>query len=77
MGASTPCAEWWRWSRLGLVKAVDRFDPERGASFISTQREIAGHVGISQIHVSRLLSRSLQQLQQRAVDEEGRSAHVD
>jgi RNA polymerase sigma-B factor len=42
-----------------------------------TQREIAGHLGISQIHISRLLSRSLQQLQQRAVDEVGRSAHVD
>ena len=32
---------------------------------------------ISQIHVSRLLSRAITQLQQRAVDEEGRSAHLD
>jgi RNA polymerase sigma-B factor len=41
-----------------------------------TQREIAERFGISQMHVSRLLRRSITRLQQRAVEEEGPSAQV-
>ena len=41
-----------------------------------TQREIAAQFGISQMHVSRLLHRSIARLQQRAAEEEGPSAHV-
>jgi RNA polymerase sigma-B factor len=36
-----------------------------------TQREIAGQFGISQMHVSRLLRRSIKYLQERAVETEG------
>lgn len=38
-----------------------------------TQREIAGQFGISQMHVSRLLRRSIKYLQDRAVEGEGLS----
>jgi RNA polymerase sigma-B factor len=41
-----------------------------------TQSEIAGQFGISQMHVSRLLRRSIGYLQQRAVEDEGRGARV-
>ena len=41
-----------------------------------TVREIAERFGISQMHVSRLLRRSIARLQQRAVEEEGPSAHA-
>ena len=41
-----------------------------------TQSEIAGRFGISQMHVSRLLRRSIKSLQERAADEEGHSARV-
>jgi RNA polymerase sigma-B factor len=36
-----------------------------------TQREIAGQFGISQMHVSRLLRRSIKYLRERAVETEG------
>jgi RNA polymerase sigma-B factor len=41
-----------------------------------TQRQIAGRFGISEMHVSRLLRRSIKQLQQRAVEDEGPSARA-
>ena len=41
-----------------------------------TQREIAGVFGISQMHVSRLLRRSIGYLEQRAVEDEGPRARV-
>jgi RNA polymerase sigma-B factor len=41
-----------------------------------TQREMAAQFGVSQMHVCRLLLRSITKLQQRAVEDEGRSVHV-
>ena len=41
-----------------------------------TQSEIAGQFGISQMQVSRLLTRTTEYLQRRAVEDEGRSARV-
>ena len=50
---------------VGLVKAVDRFDHTRGTPFAryAVQSEIAARVGVSQMHVSRLIRRALQRLQ--------------
>lgn len=77
---------------LGLVNAINRFDPERGDFFVyaypmvlgearryfrertilllrffgnKTQSQIAQELGISQMHVSRLLAGTLRLLRER------------
>src|SRR5436309_1963728 len=79
-GRGEPLEDLVQVGALGLIKAVDRFDVDRGVEFSSyavptivrerrivelrffdemTQSQIAAELGISQMHVSRLLRRAL------------------